>query len=247
VTDPTWLNELFAGLMLLVAAYSAGRLLAARAWARPIHRDVDVAHLLMGTAMAGMLVSDLNPLPSGVWELVFSVLAAWFVWRCYQFVVNPGAESYYHEHVHRLSRRMIHLVMSLAMLYMYLAAIPSKAASSGSMAMGAATGTTADFALLPAAFVLALLVSAIWQLDAIGRFRPSTSRLTREPVLEEVGVSTSGLVPDGALTEGGPIESIQATEVDGSVGHPPWLAPRLEAVSHIVMCFTMAYMLVLMV
>src|SRR5271157_4656164 len=112
MSNPGWVDGIFAGLMLIVAANSVGRLVAARAWSRPIHRDVDVAHVLMGTAMAGMLVADLNALPTGVWEIVFSALAVWFVWRCYQFVVDPGSEPY-HEHVHRLSRRVIHLVMSL--------------------------------------------------------------------------------------------------------------------------------------
>ena len=249
MTNPGWLNDLFAGLMLLVAAYSIGRLVAARAWSRPIHRDVDVAHVLMGTAMAGMLVSDLNLLPIGLWELVFSSLAGWFVWRCYQFLVNPGAESYYHEHVHRLSRRMIHLVMSLAMLYMYLAAVPSEPVTGGSMAMGAATGMTADFALLPAGFVLALLVSAIWQLDAIGRFVPSTSQLTREPAVDAVGVSSSRVVPAGAAPRGSPksMDGTETTDIDVQVRRPPWIAPRLEAASHVAMCLTMAYMLILMV
>ena len=179
MSNPGWLNDIFAGLMIIVASYSFGRLVASRVWSRPIHRDVDVAHVLMGTAMAGMLVSQLNPISSGVWEIVFSALAVWFVWRCYQFVVDPGAETYYHEHVHRLSRRVIHLVMSLAMLYMYLAAAPPQAGSGGSMAMGTATGTKADFVLLPAGFVLALAVSAIWQLDAIGRFSSSGAPVGR--------------------------------------------------------------------
>ncbi len=90
MTNPGWLNDIFAAVMIAVAAYSAGRLVAARRWSRPTHRDVEVSHILMGTAMAGMLVSDLNPLPVGVWEVVFSVLAAWFVWRCYQFVRDPS-------------------------------------------------------------------------------------------------------------------------------------------------------------
>lgn len=242
MSNPGWLNDIFAGLMLTVALYSVGRLVASRAWSRPIHRDVDVAHVLMGTAMAGMLVSDLSPIPSGVWELVFSALAVWFVWRCYQFLVNPGTESFYHEHVHRLSRRVIHLVMSLAMLYMYMAATPSEARSGGSMAMGAATGTTADFALLPAGFILALVVSAIWQLDAIGRFSSSAFRV-RSVALSSVGNSS----PSSAKWE-------QPTKVtldddqptNGNPAVPAWLAPRLEAVSHIVMCLTMAYMLILM-
>jgi hypothetical protein len=243
MSNPGWLNDIFAALMLTVALYSVGRLVASRAWSRPIHRDVDVAHVLMGTAMAGMLVSDLNPIPTGVWELVFSALAVWFVWRCYQFVVNPGGETYYHEHVHRLSRRVIHLVMSLAMLYMYLAAAaPSEATSGGSMAMGAATGTTADFALLPAGFILALIVSAIWQLDAIGRF-PSSAYRVRSSALSIVG-SGSPSPAEWEKTTEVPIDSPSG---NGTADAPPWLAPRLEAGSHIIMCLTMAYMLTLMV
>ena len=105
MTNPVWLNDFFAAVMLAVALYSAGRLVVARVWSRPTHRDVDVAHVLMGTAMAGMLVSDLNPIPNGLWEVVFSSLAAWFVWRCYQFVRDPSTGIEYHQHVHRLSRR----------------------------------------------------------------------------------------------------------------------------------------------
>jgi hypothetical protein len=33
---------------------------------------------------------------------------------------------------------------------------------------------------------------------------------------------------------------------DDTADAPAWLAPRFEAVSHIVMCLTMAYMLTLM-
>src|SRR5580692_9762059 len=156
--------------MLAVAAYSTGRLVAAHRWSRPTHRDVEAAHILMGTAMAGMLVSDLNPLPVGVWEGVFSTLAGWFIWRCYQFVRDPSTGLGYDQNVHRLSRRLIHLVMSLAMLYMYLAAAPGAAGSGGSMAMGAASGATTDFVLLPLVFLVALFASAIWELDRLGHW-----------------------------------------------------------------------------
>ena len=168
MANPHWLDDIFAGVMVAVALYSAGRLAAARAWSRPTHRDVDVAHVLMGTSMAGQLVSDLNPIPNGVWELVFTFLSAWFAWKCYDFVRHPGIDSRYDDHVHRLSRRVIHLVMALAMLYMYLAAVPAEIGTG--MAMGTATGTTSNFVLVPMVFILALLASAIWQLDSIGHF-----------------------------------------------------------------------------
>jgi Domain of unknown function (DUF5134) len=236
VTNPIWLNDFFAAVMLAVALYSVGRLVAARVWSRPTHRDVDVAHVLMGTAMAGMLVSDLNPIPSGPWEIVFSCLAAWFVWRCYQFVRDPSTGIEYHLHVHRLSRRMIHLVMSLAMLYMYLAVVPAAVGQEGSMAMGAATGATSHFVLLPLLFIVSLFGSATWELDRLGRMSRSYAVQVRAaPAFASVG--------GGSLTA--PEKSEAGLEpVDEE--RPPWLAPRLEGVAHVVMCVTMGYMLVLM-
>ena len=236
MTNPGWLNDIFAGMMLAVAVYSAGRLLVARVWARPTHRDVDVAHVLMGTAMAGMLVSDLNAVPSGAWEVVFAVLAAWFVWRCYQFVVDPSTGIGHDQHVHRLSRRLIHLVMSLAMLYMFLAASPSAVGSGGSMAMGAATGSATNFVLIPLAFIVALFASAIWELDRIGRLSPSSPAQSQvAPALASLGARGSDV-------------SENSDVIDPAMDTPraPWLAPRFEATSHIIMCVTMGYMLVLM-
>jgi Domain of unknown function (DUF5134) len=236
VTNPGWLNDIFAGMMVAVAVYGAGRLAAARSWSRPTHQDVDVAHVLMGTAMAGMLVSDLNPIPIGVWEVVFSVLGTWFIWRCYQFVKDPSTGFGYDKHVHRLSRRLIHLVMSLAMLYMFLAAVPAAVGSGGSMAMGAATGATANFVLLPSLFIVALFASAIWEVDRIGNLSPS--RTTQDQ-------TTPVFVPVGG---GSPTASANSNATDDGVDktRSRWLAPRLEGASHIVMCVTMGYMLVLM-
>jgi hypothetical protein len=236
MTNPVWLNDIFAGIMVAVAVYSAGRLVAARSWARPTHRDVDVAHILMGTAMAGMLVSDLNPIPVGVWEITFSLLSGWFIWRCYQFVKDPSTGIGYDQHVHRLSRRLIHLVMSLAMLYMFLAAVPTAVRSGGSMAMGAATGPTTDFVLLPLVFIVSLFASAIWEVDRIGRLSPApiSQDKTSLAFASLGGVSKSISADSNSMEQG------------GNTPHTPWLAPRLEAVSHIVMCVTMGYMIVLM-
>lgn len=236
MTNPGWLDDIFAAVMIAVAAYSAGRLVVARRWSRLTHWDVDGAHILMGTAMAGMLVSDLNPFPVGLWETVFSVLSAWWIWRCYQFVRDPSTGLGYDQHVHRLSRRLIHLVMSLAMLYMYLAAVPAAVGSEGSMAMGAATGATTDFVLLPLAFIVALFASAIWELDRLGH--RSGSRATQDhaaPVLAPVGVG-SATAPGYSLVTNEAVGKSTAT----------WLAPRLEGACHIAMCVTMGYMLVLM-
>jgi hypothetical protein len=236
VSNPHWLNDIFAAVMLAVALYSAGRLVSARIWSRPIHRDVDVAHALMGTAMAGMLVSDLNPFPTGAWEVVFSLLAAWFIWRCYQFVSDRYPSIGYHQHVHRLSRRLIHLVMALAMLYMYLAAVPAVVGSGGSMAMGAATGATANFVLLPLLFIAALFASGIWEVDRIAHLSlADATHDRRAPAFASMG--------GGPRTTSGNLAA--GDHVIPQEG-PPWLAPRLEGTAHIAMCVTMGYMLVLM-
>lgn len=243
MSNPQWLDDFFAGLMMAVALYSAGRLVASRAWARPTHRDVDVAHVLMGVSMAGQLVSDLNPIPNGVWEVVFTLLSAWFVWKCYDFLRHPGVDSRYDDHVHRLSRRLIHLVMALAMLYMYLAAVPGEIGTG--MAMGTATGTTADFLLVPMIFIVALLASAIWQLDSIGRFAPLTGTRPPTHVLTPVGRAASAAAEEPRATEASMTEPGVGISSDRAPASR-WLAPRLEAGAHIVMSITMAYMLVLM-
>ena len=61
---PTWLTAIFAAASLTVAVYCAGRLAAARRWHRPTELDTDGAHVVMGVAMAGMLVSGLRTLPA---------------------------------------------------------------------------------------------------------------------------------------------------------------------------------------
>jgi hypothetical protein len=119
---------------------------------------------------------------------------------------------------------------------MYLAAVPAAVGSGGSMAMGTATGATTNFVLLPLAFLASLFASAIWELDRLGRSSPSpTVRDQVAPAFAAVG-------------GGSPIASDNSTGVDEGVdkASAPWLAPRLEGVSHIAMCVTMGYMLVLM-
>ena len=238
------MNDGFAAVMLVVALYSAGRLVAARAWSRPIHVDIDVAHVLMGVAMAGMLDPGLNPIGSGVWEVVFSLLGLWFLWRCYQFLADPGTGFGYDEHVHRLSRRVIHLVMSSSMLYMYLAA----AATTGSgMSMTAPTGAGANFVGLPLLFVATLFASAVWQLDGLSRYAPSRRNLVGTAATTDTGISTG---PRGSWEHSG--KSQGETSQCQEPGSPepgscpqPSLAPRLEMGCHIAMCITMGYMLIL--
>ena len=70
---PAWILDIFAAIMLVVAAVSAARLVAARPWQRgAVVTDTDISHLLMGIAMAGMLAPSLTTLPNDAWVVVFA-------------------------------------------------------------------------------------------------------------------------------------------------------------------------------
>ncbi len=81
MAGPSWLAGIFATLMLVTAGYCTSRLAAARRWQRATEHDVDLMHAVMGVAMAGMLVPQLNLLRHGAWEIVFAAATAWFGWQ----------------------------------------------------------------------------------------------------------------------------------------------------------------------
>ena len=249
MSGPDWLDESFAAVMLAVAGYSAARLVAARRWGRPSHPDVDVAHVVMGVAMAGMLTASLNPVPAGWWEVIFGGLGIWFVVRCVEFVRVHGVEGRDEDHVHHLSHYLTHLVMVGAMLYMYAVATPGVGRSvHAGMAMNGATGTTADFVGLPLLFVAVLLASAIWELDGIGRLSLIGAGVPRKSTAASTAAGTAGALPAGMADGDGRVATAVATAALATGSPPeerPWLAPRLEAACHIAMCVTMSYMLVL--
>jgi len=245
MSGPTWLADFFASVMILVAAYSAGRLLAAWRWSRPTHRDTDITHIVMGTAMAGMLVSAVNPIPTLVWEFVFVVAALWFLWRCYGFTARHGLNGRDEDHVHHLSHYVTHVVMALAMLYMYLAASPTTGSSAGGeMGMTGASGATADFVGLPLLFLCVLLASAVWELDGAGQWSPSwTEPRKAMPVVQLAGSAS----PVGSADR--PVGTLAPDDAEEAISGDPsrrWLAPGLKAACHVAMCVTMGYMLIVM-
>lgn len=245
MSGPPWLADFFGAVMIVVAAYSAGRLLASWRWSRPTHADTDLTHILMGVAMAGMLVSAINPIPTAVWESVFVVVALWFIWRCYGFTARHGLNGRDEDHVHHLSHYVTHVVMALAMLYMYLAAPPAAESSAGDgMGMSGATGTTADFVGLPLLFLFVLLASAVWELDGAGRWSPSWTEASKPvPVVQLAGGGSPVRSADG------PAGILAADDSEDAISNDPsrrWLAPGLKAACHIAMCVTMGYMLIVM-
>ena len=165
MSTPAGIPEIFAAIMILVAEVSAGQLVIARAWTRRggTNADIAVSHLLMGIAMAGILVSGLSTLPNAVWEVVFAVMTAWFAWCLWRESRGRGAAAVAHGHY------VPHLVHSAAMLYVF-AALPgpsvegSGVSISGTGGMsgmgGGSSGGTPTLHASTLALIFALLLIA---------------------------------------------------------------------------------------
>jgi uncharacterized protein DUF5134 len=124
--------EIFAAIMILVAEVSAGQLVIARAWTRRggTGADIAVSHLLMGIAMAGILVPGLGTLPNAVWEVVFAVTTAWFAWCLWRKRRGRSAAAVAH------GRYVLHLVHSAAMLYVFATLAGPSVEGSGTSTSG---------------------------------------------------------------------------------------------------------------
>jgi hypothetical protein len=124
----------FAVVMLGIALYCVGRLIAARRTGRLIERDVDVVHVGMGTAMAGMLAPSANPLAGHAWDLgwtmFFGLAVCWFGAR----MLIALAEA------RPAGSAPAHLLGSGVMLYM-MSATPAASAMPG-MDMGGMSGAS---------------------------------------------------------------------------------------------------------
>jgi hypothetical protein len=155
---PAWLTGIFASAMLAVAVYCTGRLVASRRWRRPTELDTDGAHVIMGMAMAGMLVSGLRTLPSAIWEVVFAAGAAWFGYRMLQ--ARRGARP----SPWRSSHPLPHLVECAAMVFMFLILPASAAAGRMSLAM---TATESRFSFLTLPLALFLFGYVVWLGDRV--------------------------------------------------------------------------------
>jgi hypothetical protein len=165
MSTPAWIPGIFGAVMLLVAEVSAGQLVVAHAWT---HRggagsDVTVSRLLMGIAMAGILVHGLSTLPNAAWEVAFAIMTAWFAWRLWRENRGRAAASVAHGH------DAPHLVRSAAMLYLFAAIAGPSAAGPGGMsgmAWGSAGGMpTLHAPILGLIFALLLIAFTVHDLD----------------------------------------------------------------------------------
>jgi hypothetical protein len=163
--------------MVAVSVYCIGRLVAARLWDRPNHADVNVSHMLMGAAMAGMLVPAHNPISNDFGEGIFGFLVLWFLFRSVQFVSLHGLSGHDEDGAHHLSHYTIHMLMAGAMTYMYALGMPITTSVTQPAVMMSQAGGAAGYGALSLLFIVLLFGSAIWQLDSISRFAPAGAGL----------------------------------------------------------------------
>jgi len=256
---PAWILDIFAAVMLAVAAVSAARLVAARPWQHGVQRaalaDIDVAHLLMAIAMAGQLVSGLRTLPDGAWEVVFAVMTAWFAYRVVRDAQVSGLRALGGGHC------APHFIHAAAMLYMFLAV--SAPAAGGSGGMGGMSGMgTLQLPLLAFLFALLLVGYSIWDLDQLsgpgssGHYSLAAARVAPTgPVLAGVGASAGpGAAAGSALASApssaeaaGQAEAVQVPPASAPADGRGVLAPWVATGCRIAMGITMAFMLLIMI
>ena len=262
---PSWILDIFAAVMLVVAAVSAGRLVVAQPWRQGAQRaalaDIDVAHLLMAIAMAGMLTASLQTLPNGTWEVIFGVLTAWFAYRVARDAQVSGVRALAGGHC------APHLIHAGAMLYMFLALAAPAAHGSGMSGMGGMGTLSLPF--LAFIFALLLIGYSIWDLDqlsgpgtsghyslAVARVAPASAVLAG--VTAGAGPGAAGMSePAGGLLAGSlavatePATASQAQPVGvdspASGAGRGILAPWVATSSRIAMGVTMAFMLLILI
>jgi hypothetical protein len=160
---PAWIMDIFAALMLVVAAVSAARLAVALPWRRgtaTADTDVAVAHLLMAIAMAGMLAPSLTTLPNTAWDVVFGLMTAWLACRVARDARASGIRAL------AVGHRVPHLMHSGAMLYMFLALAATQALEHPTLAF---------------AFALILVGFSTWDLDQLSGRRYSLTSARVSP------------------------------------------------------------------
>jgi hypothetical protein len=231
---PSWLAGAFAAIMILTAAYSAGRLAFSRLRGRASELDADALHTVMGVAMAGMLVPWLHLVPDSAWVAVFGIGATWFGWRA--LPARRAAPP-------RLlqSRYPVpHLVECAAMIYMLLPGHRPPGGPAMAMPGMAAAGSQQGFPALAIILALFMLGYLVWTTDRL------TSR-TAQPTTTTAGRGGPGDRP--APVRAGmraPAPNTASTPEAYDRDRRPALAPRLAACTKIAMSLTMGFMLILM-
>ena len=253
---PGWILDAFAAIMLVVAAVSAARLVAARPWQRgAVVTDTDISHLLMGIAMAGRLASSLTTLPNDAWIAVFAVLTAWLGYRVTRDYRANGARALAVGHC------APHLAHSAAMVYMFAAITAPVAGGGGMGGMGGMSGMSAlRVPTLAFLFALTLAGYTIWDLDQLSSlWRGLAPAVAGAPSPVPSGAPTGALGASAVIgavagpgADYGLPDSPSGTGHGGTTGSGSGATSVLDSPGIVVGCriamgVTMALMLILMI
>jgi hypothetical protein len=168
MTGPSWLADLLAAVVISIALFSAGRLIASRGRRRQGEVDADGMHVLMGVAMAGMFVPGLATLPNPAWEVVFAAGAAWFGWRSVR--VRLGRPRHLGFESECCEYPVPHLIDCAAMLYaLWAVRVIRSGAAPGSGGVSGMAGAASGVRLPALGLVLALGICAyvVWLGDRV--------------------------------------------------------------------------------
>jgi hypothetical protein len=246
MAGPSWLAAAFAAVMIITAIYCASRLAASRLWRRATAVDADAVHVVMGAAMAGMLLPRLNPLPDRSWEAVFGVAAAWFAVQAIRNLRGHATGGW------RSPHPVPHLVESAAMIYMAMA-VPGRLPGGPGQRMpmpgmgGGYTGAAGSFQVLAVVLALFMAGYVLWTADQLtSRARATTAAPTRGAALHpaKIPITTGAPAAAGTPQAAAPPNAASTGHADPA-GSPP-LAPQLAACYKIAMGITMGYMLIMM-
>ncbi len=185
MAGPSWLAAALAAVMIATAVYCAGRLAAARLWRRFTEVEADSVHVVMGVAMAGMLLPRLSPLPATAWEAVFAVAAVWFACQAIRSRIRQNAAGSRWPYSHPVP----HLVESVAMIYMLAVlpdswpGLPGRAMAMPGMGGGQASagGSLAALAVILALFMIGYVLWTADQLTALVRTTAARAGAAHRP------------------------------------------------------------------
>jgi hypothetical protein len=227
MTGLSWVADALAASMILTAGYCVSRLVLSWRYHRVTDHQVDLVHLLMGVAMAGMLVPRLRVFWSGGWEVVFGIAVLVFSWRLISDArarIRPG---------HPRGHHVQHMLGCVAMIYMLAAVASAAHVGAEGAAPGVMSGSTAHVRTLALILAVCLLGYVVWAADRI----PSLARVAALPATG---------TPAMALASSGSGQDPAAATVPARQRQGVPLSPRLAACCEIAMGITMGYMLVVM-
>ncbi|HTJ68100.1 MAG TPA: DUF5134 domain-containing protein [Actinospica sp.] len=172
---PAFLPATFSVLLILIAAYTAWRLLAAPVLELRTDRETDALLLLASVAGTGLLSTWAHTLPRGAWTVLFAVASGYFAVRA----ATAGTDTA------RCARHAVHAVGSLVLVYMFLAGVaPSTlhGTTAGEYTMAGMPGMYVDTTItFPAIGLACVAAMAFYAATSLSRLSPAHSDATTVP------------------------------------------------------------------